>query len=99
MLPTARAYKVPRVVTLALCHCHHRIPFSLTLCLLWQGIDELGHNFYKLQAYFLTHFLYVVSEWGKHELPPELFWEELQFIVTNVKHVSWCSVDARLVLG
>ena len=52
-----------------------------------QSIDELGHNFFKLEAYFVTHFLYVVSEWGKHSLQTELFWEEINFIVRNMKHV------------
>lgn len=61
--------------------------FVLLAYLFVQGIDELGHNFFKLEAYFVTHFLYVVSEWGKHTLQTELFWEEINFIVKNMKHV------------
>ena len=55
----------------------------------YKSVDELGQNFFKLQSYFVTHFLYVVSEWGKHELPAELFWEEINFIGSNIKAVRW----------
>jgi len=34
----------------------------------YQRIDELGHNFWKLQCYFLTHLIYVFSDWGQHAL-------------------------------
>lgn len=53
-------------------------------------MDELGKNFFQLQAYFVTHFIYVVSEWGKHRLRRELFWEEIHFIITSFNAVSVC---------
>jgi hypothetical protein len=31
----------------------------------YQPVDELGYDYYKLQGYFLTHFLYVASGWGR----------------------------------
>ena len=51
----------------------------------YQRIDELGHNFYKLQCYFLTHLIYVFSDWGQHALRRQLFAEEFEFIVKNMK--------------
>ncbi len=47
-------------------------------------LDELGHDFFQLQCYFLTHFIYVVSDWGRHSLRRELFREEFLFIVENL---------------
>ena len=38
----------------------------LPLARCYQRIDELGHNFYKLQCYFITHLIYVFSDWGQH---------------------------------
>lgn len=53
----------------------------------YQTIDQLGHNLYKLQCYFITHFLYVISDWGQHGLKRELFHEEFHFIVSNFEAV------------
>ena len=53
----------------------------------YQRIDELGHDFFKLQGYFLTHFVYVMSDWGQHPLARHLYLEELHFIVENMQQV------------
>jgi len=53
----------------------------------YQRIDELGHDFFRLQCYFVTHFIYVMSDWGRHVLQRSLFEEELVFIVTNLQQV------------
>ncbi len=47
-------------------------------------LDELGRDFFQLQCYFVTHFIYVVSDWGRHSLRRELFREEFLFIVQNL---------------
>lgn len=53
----------------------------------YQRIDELGHDFFRLQCYFVTHFIYVMSDWGRHTLRRELFEEELVFIASNLTQV------------
>ena len=62
----------------------------------YQTIDELGHDFYKLQCYFLTHFIYIMSDWGRCKVPLELFWEEYKFILSNMEHVIALD-DAEIV--
>lgn len=47
-------------------------------------VDELGRDFFQLQCYYLTHFIYVVSDWGRHSLRRELFQEEFICIVNNL---------------
>jgi len=56
----------------------------LPLARSYQRIDELGHNFYRLQCYFLTHLIYVFSDWGQHALRRQLFADEFEFIVRNM---------------
>ena len=62
----------------------------------YRTIDELGHNMYKLQCYFITHFLYVMSDWGQHSLRRELFAEEFHFIIANFQQALRLS-DPELV--
>mmetsp|Transcript_10235 Transcript_10235/g.41430 ORF Transcript_10235/g.41430 Transcript_10235/m.41430 type:complete len:632 (-) Transcript_10235:1023-2918(-) len=50
-------------------------------------LDELGNDFYRLQCYFLTHFIYIVSDWGRHTIRRELFEEEYIFLVKNMSTV------------
>ena len=57
----------------------------LPLARCYQRIDELGHNFYKLQCYFLTHLVYVFSDWGQHALRRQFFAEEYEFVIHNMK--------------
>ena len=59
-----------------------------TLSYRYQRIDELGHDFFRLQCYFVTHFIYVLSDWGRHVLERALFEEEFVFIVSNLPRVS-----------
>ena len=42
-------------------------------------------NDYKLQCYYLTHLIYVFSDWGQHCLCRQLYAEEFEFIVRNMK--------------
>ena len=58
---------------------------NLPLARCYQRVDELGHNFYKLQCYYLTHLIYVFSDWGQHALPRQLYAEEFEFIIRNMK--------------
>lgn len=51
----------------------------------YQRPDELGHSFFKLQVFFLTHFVYVLSDWGHHGLRRQLFAEEFEFIVKYLR--------------
>lgn len=53
----------------------------------YKRVDELGHDFFRLQCYFVTHFIYVMSDWGRHQIQRALFEEELKFIVTNLTQV------------
>mmetsp|Transcript_3775 Transcript_3775/g.11170 ORF Transcript_3775/g.11170 Transcript_3775/m.11170 type:complete len:661 (-) Transcript_3775:184-2166(-) len=59
----------------------------LPLVRVYQRIDELGHDFFRLQCYFVTHFIYVMSDWGRHMLQRSLFEEELVFMVSNLHQV------------
>jgi len=53
----------------------------------YKSVDEMGHDFFKLQCYFLTHFIYVCSNWGQHALRRHLFAEEFEFVLANIKQV------------
>ena len=50
--------------------------------------EELGHRIYLHQCYFITHYIYVMSDWGRHRLCLNKFWEEFAFIVDNIKIVA-----------
>jgi hypothetical protein len=54
----------------------------------YQRIDELGHDFFKLQCYYVTHLIYVLSDWGRHALQRSLFQEELSFFISNLDQAS-----------
>ena len=60
-------------------------------------IDEVGHDFFKLQCYFITHLLYVFSDWGQHALCRELFVEEFEFIINNLTKVRVSLKDPEIV--
>ena len=49
--------------------------------------EELGHRMYLHQCYFITHFIYVMSDCSRHRLCLNKFWEEFAFIVDNIKIV------------
>lgn len=59
-------------------------------------IDEIGWNDWKLQCYFITHFLYVVSDWGTINLPRELFMEEFRFLANHLPYTVKLG-DAEIV--
>lgn len=56
----------------------------LPLARCYQRIDELGKDTYKWQCYFITHVIYVFSDWGQHPLSRQLFAEEFEFLVGNM---------------
>eukprot|EP00939_MAST-03C_sp_MAST-3C-sp1_P002178 g2178.t1 len=60
------------------------------------SIDEIGHNDFVLECYYITHMLYVVSDWGSAQLPSELFAEEYRFLVENLPRVVHMG-DAEIV--
>lgn len=45
----------------------------------YRSYDDVGEMSYKQQCYMVTHFLYVMSGWGRFALPSQLFVEELVF--------------------
>ena len=53
----------------------------------YSSVDYLGHDFFKLQCYYLTHFIYVMSDWGAYPLRHELYAEEIQFMCQNMLQV------------
>lgn len=63
----------------------------------YQRIDEVGRDFFKLQCYFLTHLVYVFSDYGQHALPRHLFAEEFEFIVVNLRLVVSSLKDSEIV--
>ena len=84
-------------------HCHNGEPSLMAIIEIlpivrsYYGIDELGHDFFKLQCYFITHLLYVFSDWGQHPLCRELFAEEFEFIANNMNKVIVSLKDPELV--
>ena len=68
------------------------------LCRRYQRVDELGHDFFRLQCYFVTHFIYVMSDWGRHMLQRELFKEELVFISSNLAQVCIREIEDVLLV-
>ncbi len=111
MLPIVRKYQVSerlpacartrshvnRTRGHACAHCGVHRAFPPPPCP--QGMDDLGRNFFKLECYFVTHFLYVVSEWGKCCLQADLFWEEVQFIARNMKVVRGVQLPVPFLGG
>lgn len=49
--------------------------------------EEMGLDFFKLQCYFITHFIYVMADWGERKLKREFYQEEYFFICRNLVHV------------
>jgi hypothetical protein len=47
----------------------------------YQRPDELGYDYFRLECYFMTHLLYVFSDWGQHTLNRQMFSEEFEFIL------------------
>jgi len=52
----------------------------------YKDLDELGEDFWKLQCYFVTHFIYVMSDWGERRLRRELYLEEFRFLTSSLNH-------------
>ena len=50
----------------------------------YQSLDAIGKNSFIWQGYFITHFIYVHSEWGKRQLMKELYMEEFEFMLANM---------------
>lgn len=59
----------------------------LPLARSYQRIDELGDHTFVWQCYFVTHLIYVFSDWGQHKLSRQLFSEEFEFMISNMELV------------
>lgn len=51
------------------------------------SFDILGNEMFLLQCYFITHFIFVLSDWGEIKLSSKLCQEEVDFIVENMQLV------------
>lgn len=51
----------------------------------YRSVDDIGHSSFMGQAYFVTHLIFVMSDWGAHRLDPSLFAEEVVFIISNIE--------------
>jgi hypothetical protein len=47
-------------------------------------LGDVGRDFYKWQCYFITHLVYVFSDYGQHALRRQLFAEEFEFMATQL---------------
>lgn len=63
----------------------------------YSGLDELGQLNFKLQCYFVTHFLYVISDWGSHQLPRLQFTPEFELIISSLSLCMDVLDDAEIV--
>jgi hypothetical protein len=52
----------------------------------YKELDEMGLNAWTHQCYFVTHFLYVMSNWGTVLLRAEMYIEEFTYIARNMVH-------------
>lgn len=50
----------------------------------YETIDAIGDDFFKHQCYFVTHLIYIFSNYGEHVLNRELFGEEFVFMVSQM---------------
>ena len=62
----------------------------------YKTLEAMGENMFKHQCYFITHLIYVFSDYGVHSLKRLLFAEEFIFIVENMKNLIALD-DADLV--
>ena len=54
----------------------------------YQSLEKLGVSAYQLQGYFITHLMFILTNWGAVCLKERsLFAEELTFLLTNMKVV------------
>jgi hypothetical protein len=50
----------------------------------YQSLDILGMNTFTHQCYFVTHLIYLFSDYGQHTLNRHLFAEEFFFIIESM---------------
>jgi len=62
----------------------------------YKELDELGSDLWKLQAYFATHFVYIMSDWGSRPLRREIYQEEFRFFAEGLHRVTSMH-DAELI--
>ena len=53
----------------------------------YQSLAIIGQDMFKHQCYFITHFIYICSDWGLITLDYHLFQEEYNFILSNLNEV------------
>eukprot|EP00941_MAST-03F_sp_MAST-3F-sp1_P006109 g6109.t1 len=63
----------------------------------YRWLDELGTNNFKLQSYFITHFIYVMSDWGAHQLPRNQYKPEFDIMVSTLSLCITALEDAEIV--
>ncbi len=51
------------------------------------SFEELGPNYWTHQGYFLTHLVYVFSDYGEHRLKRALYVEEFTYLAANLRRV------------
>ena len=49
---------------------------------------DLDHRSFIWQCYFVTHVVYIFSDYGQHTLNRQIFAEEFRFIVLNLDYVG-----------
>jgi len=51
----------------------------------YRDLDELGSDGWKLQSYFASHFIYIMSDWGSYRLRREIYLEEFRYFAENLR--------------
>ena len=63
----------------------------------YKSLRYRGHNSFRLQCYFITHLVFILTRWGAVRLEPRTsFVEEYLFLVANMDVVIWLK-DPELV--
>eukprot|EP00474_Spongospora_subterranea_P008283 CRZ08741.1 hypothetical protein [Spongospora subterranea] len=50
----------------------------------YKSLEQIGLASFKAQSYFITHLLFVMSNWGEYRLDSILFAPEITFIISNI---------------
>jgi hypothetical protein len=63
----------------------------------YRDFDELGSDGWKLQSYFVSHFVYIMSDWGSVSLRRELYAEEFRYFAENLRRA--CKLKDPELIG
>jgi hypothetical protein len=75
--------RLSRVTELKFAHLCRFLPEARS----YRDLAELGHDFWKLQSYFASHFVYIMSGWGANDLRREFYVEEFRYFAENLRRV------------